>query len=93
MADQAPQGGLRIPQWLAATITGTLLTSIVAMVAMVAVNSDKNGKQDEKLDQIEHRQEIARAIVDRVDAADRELHAELTKLRERVARLERDGGP
>jgi hypothetical protein len=71
-----------IPPWLAGTIMATLLAAMVAIVKLVASNSETNVGQNEKLAQIEARQEIARGIVDRVDA-------QLAQLRERLARLER----
>lgn len=70
-----------VPQWLAATIAGALLASLVAIIKLVAANSETNVGQDEKIAQIEHRQEISRGIVDRVDT-------QLAKLRERLATLE-----
>lgn len=73
-----------LPQWLAAAIAGSLLAALVAIVKLVAANSETNVGQDEKIAQIEHRQEIARGVVDRVDT-------QLAQLRERLARLESKG--
>jgi chromosome condensin MukBEF ATPase and DNA-binding subunit MukB len=77
---------LHIPTWLAASLTATLLAAVVAFVKLVTYSSQMNERQDEKLAQIEARQEIARDIVDRVDA-------QLATIRERLARLERSPAP
>jgi chromosome condensin MukBEF ATPase and DNA-binding subunit MukB len=83
---QDGQSGLHIPTWLAASLTATLLAAVVAFVKLVTYSSQMNERQDEKLAQIEARQEIARDIVDRVDA-------QLATIRERLARLERSPAP
>lgn len=73
-----------LPQWVAAALAGTLLAALLTVIGLVATNSETNERQDEKIAQIERRQEIARGVVDRVDA-------QLAQLRERLARLESQG--
>lgn len=80
---------MTIPQWLAAIIAATLLTAMLGIVKLVSSNSGTNDLQDQRLGRIEQTQEAARGVIEREDARDRDLHAELAKLRERLARLER----
>jgi hypothetical protein len=90
MADE--QSGLRIPQWLLGTIAASLVSMLIALAKLIAWQNETNALQDQRLTQIEQRQEINRGIVEREDARDRALHADLATLRERMARLERNGG-
>jgi septal ring factor EnvC (AmiA/AmiB activator) len=87
MADE--QSGLRIPQWLLGTLAASLVTSLIALAKLIAWQSEVNALQDQRLNGIEQTQQVARGVIEREDERDRELHAELAKLRERVARLER----
>jgi hypothetical protein len=96
MADEARhearQGGPSILQWLLG-IAGTLCASGLITLFTFAVNAnDRMARIEERLGQTESTQVIARGVIEREDVRDRDLHAELAKLRERVARLERDGG-
>ena len=87
MADEA--SGLRIPQWLLGTLAASLVTTLIALAKLIAWQSEVNALQDQRLAQIEARQEVARGIIEREDVRDRDVHAEMAKLRERLARLER----
>jgi hypothetical protein len=88
MADEAT-GGLRIPQWLLGTIAASLVSMLIALAKLIAWQNETNALQNQRLDRIEQTQGIARDIIEREDVRDREVHAELAKLRERLARLER----
>jgi hypothetical protein len=88
MADEA-QGGLRIPQWLLGTLAASLVTALIALAKLIAWQSEVNALQDQQIGQIRQAQVEARGIIEREDIRDRDLHAELAKLRERLARLER----
>jgi hypothetical protein len=90
--DEPPRpDGLRIPQWLLGILAASLVTSLIALAKLIAWQSEVNALQNQRLTQIEQRQEINRGIVEREDVRDRAIHAELAKLYERLARLERNG--
>jgi hypothetical protein len=87
MADE--QSGLRVPQWLLGTLAASLVTSLIALAKLIAWQSEVNALQNQRLDGIEQTQQVARGVIEREDERDRELHAELAALAQRVARLER----
>lgn len=86
------EGGLRVPQWLLSTIAVAVLGLLLTLGKLVALHNTTNDLQDQRLGRIEEVQVVARGVIEREDVRDRALHEELARLRERMARLERNGG-
>jgi hypothetical protein len=83
------ESGLRVPQWLLSIFAASLVATLIALAKLIAWQDKTNDLQNQRLDGIEQVQGIARGVIEREDKRDRDLHAELAKLSERLARLER----
>lgn len=90
MADE--RSGPSIVQWLLGIASTLCAAGLLKLFSFAVDANDRMTKLEERVGQAEGTQVIARGVIEREDVRDRELHAELAKLRERLARLERDGG-